>query len=162
MKSFTTDSFEFIDFTEMDDTLIRQVWECRNLPEVRKWMVNPEYIPYESHLQFIRSLNSKGDTKYYAANLNGDLIGSVNVHIGNDGSAERGIYIHPEYWGKGLAKKICREFYSYLRSNMGINAITTKVLKENIGSNSLERSLGASKISEDESLNYYYCDIRDY
>lgn len=162
MGSFKTENFTFIDFTEMDESMSRQVWECRNLPEIRKWMVNPECIQYEDHLRFVDGLKSKCNVKYYAVLQNGEFIGSVNIHIENDGSAERGIYIHPEYWGKGMAKKICRDFYSCLRRNVGINAITTKVLRENVGSNALERSLGASKISEDGRLCYYHCDIRDY
>lgn len=162
MSSFTTENFTFLDFIEMDEGMSRKVWACRNHPEIRKWMVNQEMIPLENHIKFINGLKNNGNSRYYAVVQDRNFVGSVNIHIEREGTAERGIYIHPEYWGKGLAKKICKDFYSYLRRNEGINTINTKVLKDNVGSNALEYSLGASKSYEDEGLNYYNCDLRHY
>ena len=162
MNSFSTKNFQFVDYREMDESMSRKVWECRNLPEIRKWMVNPEPIPYTSHIHFVNELRSKVNTKYYAILHDGVFVGSINLHIEEDGSAERGIYIHPGYWGNGLAKGVCREFYSYVLNNMGISSIITKVLKDNAGSNSLERSLGAIESSEDKRFVYYNCDLSNY
>lgn len=162
MNSFSTDSFKFIDFTEMNGTLTRKVWECRNLPEIRKWMVNPDFIPYENHVRFIKGLKEKSNVAYYVVLWNGEFIGSVNIHIEGKGVAERGIYVHPDYWGKGFAKKICRALYAYLSKNKGINTIVTKVLKSNVSSKSLERSLGASEMSEDRRFVFYACDISNH
>lgn len=162
MRSFSTEKFRFIDFTEMNGALTRKVWECRNLPEIRKWMVNPDPIAYEDHIRFIDGLKNKNNVRYYVVLYNDALIGSVNIHIENDGVAERGIYIHPHHWGKGFAKTICRYLYSYIHRNMGINTVTTKVMKDNLGSNSLECSLGASESSREGNLIYYSCDIESY
>lgn len=161
MSSIRTENFTFVDFREMDEAMSRKIWECRNLPNIRKWMINPGHIPYYSHVNFVDSLKSKANIMYYVVLQDGLFVGSINIHIAENGTAERGIYIHPKYWGMGLAKKICRDFYSYIRNNMGINTITTKVLKDNVGSNSLERSLGASKISEDDRFIYYSCNLKD-
>lgn len=92
--------------------------------------------------------------------MGGGFIGSINIHFEEDSnSAERGLYIHPDYWGKGLAKKICKEAYRYLRDNIGLKHITTKVLKENINSNSLENALGAKLVNKDDIFNYYDCQL---
>lgn len=155
MGSFSTASFTFIDYTEMDESMSKKVWECRNLPEIRKWMVNQEPIPYDSHRNFIDTLAKRTDSKYYSVLYDGTFIGSVNIHINENGSAERGIYLHPKYWGKKLAKKICMEFYPYVIKAWEIREITTKVLKENVGSNALEDALGALKVAEDDSFFYY-------
>lgn len=155
MGSFSTENFKFVDFTEMDETMSRQVWGCRNLPEIRKWMVNKAPIPYDSHVKFVDSLRRSSDSIYFCIFQEDSFIGSVNIHIEDDYRAERGIYIHPDYWGKGLAKKVCGEFYPYVTKELGIREITTKVLKENAGSNGLEHSLGAIKISEDERFFHY-------
>lgn len=162
MSSFRTDNFTFIDFKEMDGDMSKQVWECRNLPEIRKWMVNPDLIPYDCHTEFVESLKHKTDTLYFSVLHEGDFIGSVNIHMSGDGEAERGIYIHSNHWGNKFAKKICSEFYSYVGKNFGITHITTKVLKENIGSNSLEGSLNAKRIGEDERFYYYRCDLNGF
>lgn len=87
-------------------------------------------------------------------------MGSVNIHFEEkSNSAERGLYIHPFYWGKGLAKKICKELYIYLRDNIGLTHVTTKVLKENISSNCLEHSLNAKLVKEDDVFYYYDCQL---
>lgn len=155
MGSFKTENFTFIDFTEMDEGMSKQVWECRNLPEVRKWMVNKEPIPYDSHLMFVESLDKNPKALYFCVLYDESFIGSVNIHKEDNGSAERGIYIHPNYWGKKFARRICGEFYPYIIKELGISEITTKVLKDNLGSNSLENSLGASQAGEDDEFFYY-------
>lgn len=162
MSSFKTQNFTFIDFKEMDEDMSKQVWKCRNLPEIRKWMVNPEFIPYDSHARFVESLKHKTDALYFSVLHEGNFIGSVNIHMNGSGEAERGIYIHPDYWGNKYAKKICSEFYSYARKSFAITHITTKVLKENIGSNSLESSLNAVMVAENDRFYYYRCELDMY
>jgi len=91
----------------------------------------------------------------------GVFVGSINLHFEDAQSAERGIYLNPAHQGKGLSKQICKDFYKYFRDNHGLSFITTKVLKENISSNELERSLGAVKVAEDERFFYYRYDLSD-
>lgn len=73
MRSFTTDNFIFIDFTEMDDSMSQKVWECRNRPEIRKWMVNKEPISFESHQKFLNTLKNTNKSLYYSILWGGDL-----------------------------------------------------------------------------------------
>lgn len=159
MKSFRTPSFDIISFTDMDSTISRKVWECRNLPEIRKWMTNDKPISYESHQNFVHQLNSVDNRLYFCVLQGGVLLGSINFHFENTIVAERGIYLNPEYIGKGLAKKICKELYSYFRDKKGLRQIKTKVKKENVSSNALEASLGAELIDEDDDYFYYVLDL---
>ncbi len=159
MKSFSTDRFTYIDYTEMGDVLSRQIWECRNLPEIRKYMVNKDIIPFDSHCKFVKSLQSDRNTLYYCVLSNGVFVGSLNLHFNDSQSAERGIYLNPAFQGEGLSKLICKDFYTYFRDNHGVRLITTKVLKDNVSSNALEYSLGAIKTDEDDMFYYYKCDL---
>lgn len=159
MKSFTTDKFTYIDYTEMDDAMSRKVWECRNLPEIRKYMVNQIIIPFESHCIFVKKLRHNDNVLYYNVLSGGVIVGSINLHFNESDSAERGIYLDPSYQGKGLSKQICKDFYKHFRDNHGLRFITTKVLKDNVSSNALERSLGAEQVSEDDRFFYYKCDL---
>lgn len=163
MRSFTTDIFKYIDYTEMDEDMSRLVWECRNLPEIRKYMVNQDIIPFDSHCKFVNNLQCKDNILYYSVlNRGGVFVGSINLHFDDAQSAERGIYLNPAHQGQGLSKQICKDCYKYFRDNHGLRFITTKVLKENISSNALERSLGAVKVAEDERFFYYRCDLSRY
>lgn len=159
MKSLHTENFEFVDFTEMSEALSLMVWKCRNLDEIRMYMVKTDYIPFESHKRFVENLKCKDDVSYFVVLKDSEFIGSVNIHVENSNSAERGIYLNPKYQGKGLSKLICLEFYRYLYDNCGINSIMTKVLKDNKSSNALEHSLGAVLEHEDSRFYYYQKDL---
>lgn len=159
MSSFKTDNFTFLDYTEMDDVMSRLVWECRNLPEIRKWMVNSDSISFMEHSRFIERLKLTGNSQYYCIIYNKSFIGSINIQYESQESAERGIYLHPDFFGRNLALKVCNEFYAYLRDYTTIRYITTKVLQNNFSSNRLEESLHANKIDEDGKFNYYRIDI---
>lgn len=162
MSGFNTESFEFIDFVDMTLEMSTKIWECRNLPQIRQWMVTQDPIPYQNHAKFILNLSKDRKRKYYSVLENGDFVGSVNIQYLNSETAERGIYIAPDYWGKKYAKRICKEFYIFIRDNLKIKIITTKVFKANIASNSLEISLGARKIAEDTEFNYYQCNLETF
>lgn len=161
MSSFSTDSFQFIDFKDMDSSMSMQIWTCRNLPEIRKWMTNSSPITFSSHKAFVASLKYDNNSLYFSVLSGGVFVGSINLHLNANGIAERGIYIHPKFWGNKLAIRICKEFYKYSRDNLGIESIITKVLKGNISSNSLEQSLGAKMTQEDNYYFYYRCNLRD-
>lgn len=155
MSSFNTENFSFLDFTEMDEDMSRQVWECRNLPEIRKWMVNTDTISFSDHCRFIDNLRQVDKKQYYCIIYNGIFAGSINIQYETPECAERGIYLHPDFFGQNLAVKVCNEFYKYLRKNTDLKYITTKVLRSNPSSNKLESSLHAMKTSEDCNYNYY-------
>lgn len=155
MKSFNTDSFLFIDYTEMDEAMSRRVWECRNLPEIRKWMVNDSVIPASGHSAFVKSLDNSDKKRYFCILSGETFIGSINLTFTSGQEAERGLYLHPDFIGKGYAKRICREFYRYFRDNNGLTAITTKVKRTNVPSLMLERSLGALLEGEDAEFAYF-------
>lgn len=161
MNSFSTENFTFVDFREMEEGMSRKVWECRNLPEIGKYMVNQDLITWDSHKSFINSLKTMNNKLYFSVLMEGVFVGSINLLFEDQNIAERGIYIKPENQGKGLAKLICKDFYKYFRDIYGLRSVTTKVLKGNVGSNALERSLGSVKVAEDDRFFYYKCDLSD-
>lgn len=133
------------------------IWEIRNHPEIRKCMTYPEPIELADHRHFVKSLSEREDVRYYLVkDEGGNIIGSVNIsHITLD-TVERGIYIIPEYQGKGHAKRLSVEFYDYIHREFSINTVITKVLKENKPSNALQNSLGAEPTDgELAGYNYY-------
>lgn len=159
MKSFDTDNFKFIDFTEMDNAMSLKVWKCRNLPEIRTNMSNRSYIRLVDHIAFVDKLANSHDTHYYSVLWKGMFIGSVNIHFIDDETVERGIYLDPRFWGKGLSKLISKEFYEYLHNNRSVNKVMTRVYKFNESSNALQYSNGARLIFADDKYNYYQLDL---
>lgn len=143
----------------MTDELSKEVWKCRNLPEIRRYMMNTEPISYDSHKKFIERLKEDSNSRYFVVLRKGRFVGSVNLHFKNPKTAERGIYIVPDFQGMGIAKRICIEFYQYVERNSNIRSIYTTVLKDNQPSNALESSLGAIRTAEDDQLVHYLTNV---
>lgn len=157
MKSFEAGRFTFLNYTDMGEEMSKTIWKCRNLPEVRKWMVNQKLIPLSDHQRFVNQLHNNIKKYYFCVLENNELIGSVNIDFETEYSVERGIYLHPAHWGKKYSSRICKDLYRYLFEKYGIIEVNTKVLKDNAASNALESSLGASKVKEDSQFNFYRC-----
>ncbi len=155
MRSFSTQSFDFIDFADMNEKTSKIVWQCRNLPEIRRWMVNQDPILWLNHSRFLEHRKNDSSNVHFCIMQVSEFVGSINYQVIDENTVERGIYINPKFWGKNIALKVCREFYEVLNHNMNVKLVCTKVFKDNIASNKLEISLGAGKVREDEQFNYY-------
>lgn len=114
-QSFTTKSYQFINYSEMSDSDSKSVWEIRNDIFISAWMVNDKAISYKEHTEFIDSLRHNLDKDYYVVkDFDNNIIGSVNITYTDLGISERGIYINPDFWGKGHAYACLVEFYRSL------------------------------------------------
>lgn len=137
-----------------------EIWRIRNNCAVRKWMVNTDIIPFESHKQFVEFLKQRADKDYFLIkNERGDIIGSVNIDYPEDNVSERGLFINPLFHKKGHASRSMKEFYTHAHNNWGIKKIKTKVKKDNEASNSLEMKLGAFQIEEENGYNVYMLNL---
>lgn len=129
----------------------------RNLPEIRRNMVNTQEISKSNHEEFVASLKKRSDKGYYALYVrNGDeedLIGSITISYFKDGSVERGIWLFPEAQGYGYARASLSAIYDALQ-HKGVTKVYTRVRRDNDPSNSLEEYLGAVPVpaSEYDSL----------
>ncbi|MDE6490112.1 MAG: GNAT family N-acetyltransferase [Muribaculaceae bacterium] len=158
--NMTVGSYTLVDYASMPPTLSRQVWEARNMPQIRCRMVNDPEIPWEDHERFVASLKGRSDAVYYAVLRDGEFIGSVNLHYSPSGEVERGIYLHPGHIGQGHSTSMLRPLYDKLRRE-GIHAVITRVKTDNLASNLLERRLGAVLCETTAGgYNIYRLDLR--
>ena len=63
---FKTEHFRFVNYALLTENESRAVWEARNHPDIRKWMVNDIPISWGNHQLFINGLNKSSDRVYYA------------------------------------------------------------------------------------------------
>lgn len=107
-----TERFEYsiYNYTELNPDQIIAVWHGRNNPDVRSYMSNKDLIPYDVHIKFIQSLLNREDKKYYAIFKDADFVGCYEYYDIIGKTAERGLYIMPEYRGRGVAARIERYF----------------------------------------------------
>lgn len=103
-KTYSVGNYTFVNFIQLNDDQIRQVWEWRNAPEIRRYMYNKDVIPFEGHLKFVESLNERNDIAYWLVSKDGEPIGVTNLTDINqeESSAELGYYMLPEKLNSGL------------------------------------------------------------
>lgn len=151
-----TEGYRLQNYTTLDAKAIEEVLFYRNLPSIRNNMVNREPITMEQHIRFICSLYGDRSRGYYAVrDTEGNLIGSVDIHITGEGKAERGIWIAPVYQGRKHAAYLLRQLYAWLSETRDIHTIETEVYPYNAASLALERSLGAKHIGTENGLEKF-------
>lgn len=142
----------YVDLTQAES---RQVWATRNLPEIRKWMKNKEPFSYESHCAFVESLREVKDKLYYAFFIGDNLVASYDfIHIVDGDSAECGIFIHPEWQGKGLSLVIEQVMEKEILKR-GVHRITSDVYKNNVKSSFFLGGGSYRVLSQDDEFIYF-------
>lgn len=101
---YQVSDYTFTNFINLDENLIKQVWQWRNDPTIREFMYNKEIIPLENHLKFVKSLNDRCDVAYWLVRKGEEPIGVTNLTDINidESSAELGYYMLPSKLNSGL------------------------------------------------------------
>ncbi len=102
--TYKVNDYSFINFINLDDEIIKCVWQWRNDPQIRELMYNKEIIPLEDHLHFVESLKWRNDVAYWLVRKGEETIGVTNLtDINIEGaSAELGYYMLPSKLNSGL------------------------------------------------------------
>lgn len=158
-KSFCKNNLCFIDYRVLDKHQHSLIWSARNEDNIRFQMEHTELIPWESHLMYVKSLSAQYRKVYWAVYGEDKLIGSVNIEYNSVSEVERGIFILPEYWGKGDAALIDKTLFEILREQ-GITSVTVKVLKSNKRSLHFHLKLGYKLLSNDDKYRYLVKDLK--
>lgn len=153
---FSTESYRFITYPRMSQEVSRRVFEGRNEPDVRSFMVNQEPIAFSDHLAFVESLATRRDKQYYAVfTLDGQFVGSVNMERIDEQSMERGIWIDASARRQGHAHRLLSQLYAYFAEVRDLRRVVTKVRIDNVASLALETSLGARESHRDDEYVYF-------
>lgn len=155
---FETEHFRFVNYTQLSEEDSRKIWNARNNPEISKYMVNTDFIPWENHLTFIKGLSSNKNRIYYGVYVLEDntMIGSQGVNpIEVNGIGESGLYLFPEVQGQGYGKLMKQEFIQYLFDHSLLNVVTEKVKIENVRNRQLNLRLGFKQVDTDSEFIYF-------
>lgn len=153
-KAFWQLAWREVNYTDMTEDESRQVWQTRNLQEIRQWMFNPNPFTWEEHSNYVASLAQREDKLYMAFFAKEQLMASYDLVDIHDGQAECGLYLHPDYEGKGIASMI-EERMEEIARNKGIYVLTSQVLNANAASLNFYIRNGYTKISEDDRVTHF-------
>jgi RimJ/RimL family protein N-acetyltransferase len=149
-----------VNYTELPECLQKQVYDCRISDEIRKQMTHSEMFSFEDHLKFVDTLRHTDSKIYWAICEDNIFLLSISLHPidWDERWGEWGIYINPQYKGKGIAKKAGKLFCSYIAQNTSLDIIKAKVKLNNLQSIRFHHAVGFATIYEDDA--YIYMDYK--
>lgn len=146
---------EMVNYVNMSEEQSRQVWECRNIREIRACMTNPEPFSLESHQQFVQSLKGNTSKLYMALFFNDHFTASYDlVGIEPEAKAERGLFVNPDFQGMGIGEFLEKQMVVIAKANYGVHRLLAEVLKSNSRSLHYHEAVGYHVVREDDT--YYY------
>ncbi len=159
---------EKIIIREMQDADIEAIYSYRSLPEIARYQYWKPFTK-EQTVDFVSKckhpqLDKQDEWIGLAIEKEGNLIGDCAFKI-NDGTAEIGCNISPEYQNQGLAKEALCTLINYCFKNRDVNQIIGITDSNNSASIKLMESLGMKKNPDfenrvickgEESIEYKY------
>lgn len=147
-------SMDIIPYPELSPAQSREVWEARNLPEIRRCMTNPEPFSFKAHCAFVDGLKSRSDKEYYAFFDGRSLVGTYDfVDITDGQSADRGLFVVPERQRSGAGEAMERLMETRI-ARRGVKVLTACVLKDNPASLRFHKAVGYRTCGSDERFYY--------
>lgn len=152
-RDYYVRDFLFKNFTQLTDEEKKLVWEWRNHPDIRKWMVTQDIIPFENHLAFISSLSHRTDKYYWLAIHKGTPVGVLSIADCNDVLTEGtpGYYINPACTVIGIGLELQYAFKYFFLYILGFERLIGLIQVGNANSYQNARFLG-SKITRTKTI----------
>jgi UDP-2,4-diacetamido-2,4,6-trideoxy-beta-L-altropyranose hydrolase/UDP-4-amino-4,6-dideoxy-N-acetyl-beta-L-altrosamine N-acetyltransferase len=123
---------ELCNYTNLNKVDKMLALSMRNHPEINKWMHNQDSIPKTTHFEFIKSLESKMNLRYFLVKQKNNIIGSINFsEINLYNSVEFGIYTNPFLQLKGAGRMLESAASQYAFIELGVKKIKLEVYSDN-------------------------------
>jgi len=153
-RNYQVRDFLFKNFTTLTDEEKKLVWKWRNHPNIRKWMVTQDIIPYEDHLAFLSSLSNKTDKFYWLAFYKGIPVGVLSIADCNETLTEGtpGYYIDPSCPIIGIGVELQYAFKYFFLNILGFERLIGLIQVGNANSYQNARFLG-SKITRIKTID---------
>ncbi len=108
-----------------------------NTDAMRYWD-SPAHETLEDTQAVYDKLRQPGERRYFVWDLNGKIIGAGGIHAGD----ELGFILHPDYWGKGLAREGAEAAIAHFWANSEAPRVTAEADPCNLASVGLLTRLG--------------------
>lgn len=119
----------------------------RNNPEVYKFLFTPETVAKDAHENWLAKILADENVLFYIAENNNIPIGTIRFDLNSEKTnAEVGIYLAPDFHGKGLGTTMLEWGEVEARNTYKtLECVIAKVLVENIASEKMFLKAGYKK-----------------
>ncbi len=140
-----------VNFVDLSLAQKRMVLSWRNNPDIKKWMYTQDDIKEEDHLNFIDSLRTREDKKYFLVRKGETEIGVIDFNDIQKDSCIMGIYSNPNI--SGVGKLLIEEIINYGFNILKVEKIFSEVFKKNERGINLYKKYGFKEIDIKEINN---------
>lgn len=120
-------------FVELSEEEARLVWSWRNNEKIRQWMSHQDIIPFDSHMQFLKSLEIKDDKHFWLVYKKGKPIAvcdAIDIDYEKK-EVEPGYYLSPELLDSGEGLFLNYYFRYFLYNIIGFDTMKGKIVVGN-------------------------------
>jgi UDP-4-amino-4,6-dideoxy-N-acetyl-beta-L-altrosamine N-acetyltransferase len=152
--------YQFKNFVDMNSEEVSLVWRWRNNPDIRKWSYNTQENRLNDHINFIESLRSSNDKKYWLVYRSGTPVAVFSLVNMKKKTAELGLYIGPLFHLKFFSTEIFYNTLLFIFEEIKMRELYGYVKINNKAANALDDFFGFSKeirlLPVDGELCEYY------
>lgn len=149
-------SLIFKDYAKLNEKELMDILHLRNQKGIRENMINSDIISFEDHKNWVKSLHSQIDKKYFAIISEKEILGSLSFVTENE-KTNWGVFFKEEV-SPFISSASTFIFLEYLFSNK-LKEISSCVKKTNLKALSFNKNFGFRIYEEDE--DYYYLNLKN-
>lgn len=112
----------------------RALWRLANEPDVRANSFSSAPIPFESHEAWLAARLAANDERFWAADVDGAMLGHVRYARAGDDVAEAHFTIARPARGRGLASRLLARTAAQAARELGVGRLTGVAFEANAGS----------------------------
>jgi UDP-2,4-diacetamido-2,4,6-trideoxy-beta-L-altropyranose hydrolase/UDP-4-amino-4,6-dideoxy-N-acetyl-beta-L-altrosamine N-acetyltransferase len=140
------DLCNYVNLDEHDKMLTLNM---RNHSQVKKWMYNQDSISKTEHFNFIKSLESDIDRRYFLIKQKEIIIGAVNfANIRSNKPAIFGFYANPFEQILGVGRMLELTSLHFIFRELNLSKLTLEVFSDNVQVVNLHKKFGFGIVSE--------------
>ena len=139
------------------DEDMRDIWEWRNHPDIRRCFFNTVPVSWEEHQQWFHQKVSDPLSRIYVArSAEGAKIGVIRFEPEGDG-AQVSVHLNPAFLGHGLGAGVIRAGTERFQTDVRPQRVVAKIIKGNAASMKAFAKAGYQCFSEEgDALLFRY------
>lgn len=145
-------NINYVNFTTLNEAQKAMILEWRNHPNVRAYMYNTGVISQKTHLEFIESLKTKENKRYFLVQRENENIGVIDFTDITPTSATMGIYANPYLTQKGIGSVLLQTIVDYAFDILKVQTLKAEVFATNAKAKTLYKKFGFRAMSQ-KSMN---------
>ncbi|MFA5260468.1 MAG: GNAT family N-acetyltransferase [Candidatus Omnitrophota bacterium] len=138
------------------DNDMRDIWEWRNHPDIRKNFFNTAAVSWEEHRQWFKQKMANPHCRIYIARRGEEKVGVIRFEPEGDG-AQASVHLNPAYMRQGLGPCVIEAGTQQFLRDRGTQTIIARIIKRNAASVKAFTKAGYRCFTEDKDvLTYRY------